>query len=122
MVPVWEMTKRLWFTDKFVEAENAVYHEIKDVFIATPVEGYLGGTSAVADLNYLDSLNQITTNTRIIAAGDDPVTPIERSEEMHERIKNSKLFIIDGQRHFSNIESPRAFNKLLRDGLDEMAS
>ena len=122
MVPVWEMTKRLWFTDKFVEAENADYHEIKDVFIATPVEGYLGGTSAVADLNYLDSLDQITTNTRIIAAGDDPVTPIERSEEMHERIKNSKLFIIDGQRHFSNIESPRAFNKLLRDGLDEMAS
>ena len=122
MVPVWEMTKGLWFTDNFVDAENTDYQKIKDVFIATPVKGYLGGTSAVADLNYLDSLNRINIQTRIIAAGDDPVTPIERSEEIHQRIANSKLFIIDGQRHFSNIESPITFNKLLRNGLDEMTS
>ncbi|MDC1442429.1 alpha/beta hydrolase, partial [Rhodospirillaceae bacterium] len=121
MVPVWEMTKRLWFTDDFVDAESSEYSDVKNVFIATPVEGYLGGTSAVADLNYLDQLDRIDIPTRIIAAGDDPVTPIEKSEEIHQKIKNSKLFTIDGQRHFSNVESPNRFNKLLREGLDEMS-
>ena len=121
MVPVWEMTKRLWFTDDFVEAESSDYSVVKDVFIATPVKGYLGGTSAVADLNYLDLLDRVDIPTRIIAAGDDPVTPIEKSEDIHQKIKKSKLFIMDGQRHFSNVESPYKFNNLLRDGLDEMS-
>ena len=105
MVPVWEMTKRLWFTDDFVDAENSDYSDVKDVFIATPVEGYLGGTSAVADLNYLDLLDRVDIPTRIIAAGDDPVTPIEKSEDIHQKIKKSKIVIMDGQKHFSNVKS-----------------
>ncbi|MBL6600333.1 MAG: alpha/beta fold hydrolase [Alphaproteobacteria bacterium] len=120
MDPVWEMTKRLWFTDDFVDAENADFHATREVFIRTPVPGYLGGTSAVADLAYLDSLHQITAPTRVIAAGADPVTPIERSEEIRDRIPGATLTVIDGQRHFSNVEVPEQFNAILRAGLDEM--
>ena len=58
MPPVWDMTKRLWFTDAFVDAESPAYCVIRDVFNATPIEGYLSGTSAVADLAYRDSLVQ----------------------------------------------------------------
>lgn len=121
MVPVWEMTDKLWFTDAFAEAANEDYHAVRDVFIKTPVPGYLGGTSAVADLAFRDSLHQITAPTRIIAAGADPVTPIEKAEAIHSRIAASQLTVIDGQRHFSNVEVPDEFNAILRDGLDSMA-
>jgi 3-oxoadipate enol-lactonase len=122
MNPVWDMTKKLWFTDGFVDAENSDYCNIRDVFVKTPIDGYLGGTSAVADLNYLDSLHLVNLPTRIIAAGEDPVTPIEKSKEIYEKINTSELFIINGQRHFSNVEVPDKFNKLLREGLDKMSS
>ena len=120
MAPVWEMTDKLWFTDAYTDAANADYHAIRDVFVKTPVPGYLGGTSAVADLAYLPDLPRITAPTRIIAAGDDPVTPIIRSEEIRDAIPGAKLIVIDGQRHFSNVEVPDEFNPVLRDGLDDM--
>ena len=85
-----------------------------------PLHLFLGGTSAVADLDYLPDLDKIKAPTRIIAAGDDPVTPIVRAEEIRGRIAGSQLMVIDGQRHFSNVEVPAAFNTILRCGLDEM--
>jgi 3-oxoadipate enol-lactonase len=122
MEPVWEMTKHLWFSDSFVEEESAAFHDIREVFVRMSIPGYLGGSAAVAGLAYRDRLHEITAPTRIIAAGDDPVAPIERSEEIRDRINGSTLTVIDGQRHFSNVEVPERFNKILRDGLEEMST
>jgi 3-oxoadipate enol-lactonase len=110
MVPVWDMTKALWFTDAYVARANADYERIRQVFIDTPVLGYLGGTSAVADLNYASLLHNVRTPTLVIAAGDDPVTPLEHSQTIHANIAGSRLVIIDGQRHFSNVEAPAEFS------------
>jgi len=122
MEPVWDMTKRLWFNDDFVSTASADYHAVRDVFIKTPIDGYLGGTSAVADLAYRDDLHRIDVPTQIIAAGDDPATPVEQSHEIHDRITNSTLSIIEGQRHFSNVEVPVEFNNTLRQGMDRIMS
>ena len=46
------------------------------------------------------------------------MTPIERSIEMRDAIPGATLHVIEGQRHFSNVEVPDAFNALLRAGLD----
>ncbi|MDA1100832.1 MAG: alpha/beta fold hydrolase [Proteobacteria bacterium] len=122
MDPAWEMTKRLWFTDDYVDAEGPDYITTRDVFVRTPVAGYLGGTSAVANLAYREMLPRIEAPTRIIAAGADPVTPIERAQEIHQRIKGSQLSVIEGQRHFSNVEVPEKFNAILRRSLDAFTS
>lgn len=114
--------ERLWFTDAFVVEESSAYQAVRDVFVATKVSGYLGGTSAVADLTYRDQLHRIDCPTRVIAAGADPVTPIDHSETIRDRIKGAELTVIDGQRHFSNVEAPEEFNAALLAGLDEMVS
>ena len=118
MDPVWEMTKRLWFTDAFVDAEGPGYRAVRDVFVRTPVAGYLGGTSAVAELAWRPLLHRIRAPTRIMAAGDDSVTPVDHAEVIRDGIDGSTLHVIDGQRHFSNVERPGEFNALLRAGLD----
>ena len=120
MGPIWDMTKRLWFTDAFVDTGGDDYETVRDVFVRTKVPGYLGGTSAVADLAYRDHLQQISCPTHIIAAGADPVTPIDKSREIRDRIAGSKLEVIENQRHFSNVEVPETFNTILCAGLDEM--
>ena len=122
MEPVWEMTKRLWFTDAFVDAEGPGYHEVRDVFVRTPVAGYLGGTSAVADLGWRPLLHRVRTPTRILAAGADTVTPVDHAEAIRDRIAGSELHVVEGRRHFSNVEAPEAFNALLRAGLDAFSS
>ena len=116
------MTKRLWFTDSFVDAEGPGYLAIRDVFVRTPVAGYLGGTSAVADLAWRPILHRIRAPTRILAAGADTVTPVAHAEEIRDRIDGSELRVIEDLRHFSNVEDPGAFNALLRAGLDEFAA
>jgi 3-oxoadipate enol-lactonase len=120
MAPVWDMTKRMWFTDSFVDAGGSAYDAVRDVFIKTKVPGYLGGMSAVADLAYRDHLNHISCPTRIIGAGDDPATPIEQSHAIRDRIPGASLEVIDGQRHFSNVEVPDQFNEILLRGLEQM--
>ncbi|MEM7059441.1 MAG: alpha/beta fold hydrolase [Pseudomonadota bacterium] len=120
MVPVWDMTKNLWFTDEFVDAASPDYHAVRNVFIATQVPGYLGGTSAVAGLAYRDHLHLIGCPTRIIAAGADPVTPVDHSEIIRDRIQGAELTVIEGQHHFSNVEVPAEFNSALLTGLDQM--
>jgi 3-oxoadipate enol-lactonase len=113
MQPVWEMTKKLWFNDAFVDAAGIDYEAIKKVFVATSVTGYLGGTSAVTDLNYTQDLHRITVPTLVIAAGDDPVTPLANSQTIHTSIAGSELQIVAHQRHFSNVEAPQEFNQIL---------
>lgn len=122
MSPVWDMTKHLWFNDEFVARANADYERIRKVFIATKVAGYLGGTSAVADLDYVDRLPTVKTTTLVIAAGDDPVTPPALSELMAERIPEAELAVLPGQRHFSNVEVPEAFNPLLINFLERQGA
>lgn len=115
------MTRRLWFTDDYVDAEGPGYRAVREVFVKTPVAGYLGGTSAVAGLAYRGSLHRIRAPTRIIAAGDDPVTPVVRSGELRDGVGGSELHVVESRRHFSNVEAPEEFNPLLRDGLDRLA-
>lgn len=122
MVPVWNATDRFWFTDAFADAANADYHKVRDVFIATKVDGYIGGTSAVAGLAYRDSLHKITTPTNIIGSENDPAAPIQCTYDIHERIRGSRLRVIENQHHFPNVEVPEEFNAILRGGLDAMVA
>lgn len=121
MRAVWDATDRYWFTDAFAEAAGAGYRAVREVFVATDVEGYVGGTSAVAGLDYRDSLHRIAAPTHVIGSRDDPAAPIACSREIHERIAGSRLTVIDDQRHFPNVEAPGEFNAILRRALDEMA-
>lgn len=121
MRAVWDATDRYWFTDAFAEAAGAGYRAVREVFVATDVEGYVGGTSAVAGLDYRDSLRRIAAPTHVVGSRDDPAAPIACSREIHERIAGSRLTVIDGQRHFPNVEAPDEFNAILRRGLDGMA-
>lgn len=121
MAPVWEMTKRLWFTDAYVDAEGPGYRAVREVMVGMAPAGYFGGTSATLELAYRDLLHRIQAPTRIIAAGDDSVTPIEHSEAIRDRVEGAELHVVPGQRHFSNVEVPAAFNALLRAGLDSFS-
>ena len=77
--------------------------------------------AAVRSLNDADtrgSLSQIKVPTLVIAGEEDRVTPPQESEILAKGISDSTLALIPGAGHFSMLENPVAFNRILRTFLD----
>lgn len=58
-------------------------------------------------------LPAITAPTLIIVGSEDKITPVGEAELMHRAIAGSRLEIIEGAGHVSNIEQPEKFNRAL---------
>jgi len=86
---------------------------IRNQFLATSVEGFIGCAEAIRKLNYLDRLAEIKIPTLILVGEDDPGTPVAASKAMHERIPNSRLVVLQSARHLSSVEQSEAFNATL---------
>ena len=86
---------------------------IRRHLLATPVDGYAGCSEAIRGLDYLDRLSEIKVPTLIMVGEDDPGTPVDASQAMHDRIPQSKLVVLPSAAHLSNIEQTEAFNHAL---------
>ncbi len=106
-------TLERWFTPEFLEKNPPEVEIIRQQIAATPLAGYIGCSEALKGLNYLDRLSEITLPTLIMVGEEDPGTPVEASEAIHERIDGSQLVVLPAARHLSNIEQAEAFNKAL---------
>jgi pimeloyl-ACP methyl ester carboxylesterase len=65
-----------------------------------------------------DILPLIKAPTLIIVGSEDSITPPSDAEAMHGKIEGSRLLIIEGAGHVSNIERPAEFNRALVDFLN----
>jgi len=72
--------------------------------------------------DYIPLLGQITVPSLIIVGREDAFTPVHLSEEMHRGIRGSKLQIIEGSGHMTNLERPDEFNAILGSFLDSLPS
>ena len=76
-----------------------------------PVAGVVGALEAM--MNRPDStptLATIDVPTLIIVGDEDVLTPPREARAMHERVAGSRLEILAGAGHVSNVERPAAFN------------
>ena len=76
-----------------------------------PVEGVVGALEAmIARPDSTPTLATIDVPTLIIVGEEDVLTPPKEAQAMHERIVGSRLEILAGAGHVSNVERPAAFN------------
>jgi 3-oxoadipate enol-lactonase len=66
-----------------------------------------------------DGLKKIKVPTLILVGEKDQVTPLADAESLKSKIANSRLEIIPGAAHFSNIENPEYFNAQIREFLKQ---
>ena len=99
-----------WLTQDFQKNNPAETARMKEMMIATPVEGYLSCCAAVRDMDHREIIKNITAPTLIIAGSKDMATNVEAAEFIRDRIKGSKLAIVDAA-HIANVEQPDAYAK-----------
>jgi 3-oxoadipate enol-lactonase len=106
-------TMERWFTEPYLSQNPPSVVFIRDIFLKTPVAGFIGCMRAIGELNYLDRLSGIQLPTLIIVGKEDLGTPVSASEDISERIPNSKLVVLESAAHLSNVEQADAFNDVL---------
>lgn len=108
-----EATLQRWFTDGHLAEEPAPVKLIRQYFLATPVEGYIGCSEAITRLDYLDRLHTVALPTLVMVGAEDPGTPVAAAEAISQRIPDARLEVIPSASHLSNVEQSDAFNRRL---------
>jgi pimeloyl-ACP methyl ester carboxylesterase len=84
----------------------------------------LGAAAALRGMavrrDHTEFLREIDSPTLIVVGSLDPITPVADAELMHREIRGSRLEVIRGASHVSNVERPAEFNHALENFLREL--
>jgi 3-oxoadipate enol-lactonase len=108
-----DSTLSRWFTAPYLQRKGPGVDMIRNIFLKSPVAGYIGCTEAIRQLNYIKELPRIKNPTLIMVGADDPGTPVAAARAIHECIAGSQLVVISSASHLCNIEQAEVFNKTL---------
>jgi len=114
MASITDATLPKLLTPETVSKRPEVVKRIRDMMLKTKPAGAaaaLMGMAAREDQTAL--LPRISVPTLILVGRDDPITPLQDSEKMHDTIAGSQLVVIENASHVSNIEQSAVFNAAL---------
>ena len=104
-----EIIKKLFAQETFTKNKNVV-DAVKEMIISTQKQSLCNTLHALAERKETcDQLPEINIPVLIMVGEEDKITPIAAAQQMHEKILNSKLEIIQQAGHLSNLENPTAF-------------
>lgn len=99
----------------------ALVDGLHQMLASAPVEGIVGALQAMMERpDSTDLLPTIDVPTLIIVGEEDALTPVKESRAMHAAIPGSRLEVIPGAGHCSNLEKPAAFNHVLGEFLSAL--
>jgi 3-oxoadipate enol-lactonase len=97
-----------WFTKEFRERNPQAIAKMREMFLATNLDGYIGCGEGIRDMDHRPLLAKISAPTLVIAGKQDPATPLEGNEFICHHIAGASLAVLDAA-HIANIEQPRAY-------------
>jgi len=112
-----DSTLKRWFTEDFRRARPDVVQRFSRLISGTPVEGYVGCSHALVRINLTARLKSLAVPALVVVGEHDPGTPVAMARDIHQNLPGSRLEVIPGAAHISNVEQPEAFNRLLVDFL-----
>ena len=108
-----EIIKNLFASETFIN-KYKIIAAVKEMIIATPKQSLCNTLHALAERkDTCDQLPEINIPVLIMVGKEDKITPIAAAQQMHEKIRGSKLKIIPHAGHIINLENTIAFNKKL---------
>ncbi len=114
--PVESTVMKRMFGEKFINDPNRKgdYKKFLDKLRENNRVSVLKALWGVADRNGIEEeLSRITCPTLVIVGDQDVPVPVEKSEDIHRRIKGSQLTIIKGGGHTGSIEEPEQYTEAI---------
>lgn len=111
-----DTTIQRWFTEAARTRNEAVVARIRAQIVETAVDGYVGCSEAIKQLDYAPRLAEIEVPTLFIAGDQDAGTPASAMRRMHQMVTGSKYVELEAA-HLSNLEQPERFTAALAEFL-----
>lgn len=111
-----------WFTPAFQATQPLVPAAFAEGLAQTQDEGYAGCCEAIAAMDLRPSLGLITAPTLVIAGAQDPATPPWHGAVIASLIAGSRLRVVRGGAHLSNVSAAAEVTAILLPFLREAAA
>lgn len=94
---------------------------VLEMMTTTPPDGAAAALRGRAERpDYTELLSRIAVPALVVVGAEDAYTPVGDALDIHERIPDSRLRIIDQAAHMPNLEQPDVFNTALEEFLDSL--
>jgi pimeloyl-ACP methyl ester carboxylesterase len=114
MVPIVEAMLPKLLSAKTRERGGEVLERVRAMMLGTSPEGAAAALRAMAlRRDQTDLLPSINVPTLIVVGDEDSITPPSDAEAMTAKIEGSRLVVVEGAAHLSNVERPEEFNRAL---------
>ncbi len=104
-----DMAMERYFTAAFRAQRPEAAAGQRATLLRTSAAGYVAGCHAVASVDWLDQLPNITCPTLVIAGAHDIGAPPAMAQSIAERVRGAELVTLADASHISVIEQPVAF-------------
>lgn len=111
-----------FMAEGYSDTHPVEFGRVRDVVAASSVEGYIRSSEAIMAMDFDGRLADIETPTFVLAAEHDRATPPARMKLYRDNIAGARMAVVPGAGHFPFIDQPEAFNALLGEFLDSVAS
>jgi 3-oxoadipate enol-lactonase len=102
-----------WFKASFRAASPKLMARVASWIRATPPEGYIGCSAAIATIDATRRLHEITVPCMVIVGADDSAMPPAMARTLDQHLPRSEMVVIRDAGHLSNLEQSGAFNAAL---------
>jgi 3-oxoadipate enol-lactonase len=103
-----DATIERWFTAEFRQRSPQAVARIREMFLSTEVEGYVGCGGAIRDMDNRSLLAKVSVPTLVIAGRHDMGTTLEAGQFVAEHIPGAELAVLETA-HIANVEQPQAY-------------
>lgn len=104
-----DATIERWFTAGFRQQSPQAVARIRDMFLATDVEGYVGCGAAIRDMDNRSLLAKVRVPTLVVAGRHDMGTTLEAGQFIAEHIPGAELAVMETA-HIANVEQPQIYS------------
>lgn len=105
-----EFVVRLCFSQEYLERENNFERWVNESLKGQSIGAIYVSKAVITRDSILDQIDKITIPTLVMAGSNDMAVPPRESEKISQRIKNSKLVILEGAPHIFPPEIPDRTN------------
>lgn len=102
-----------WFTLDFVERRPDELERVRRMFVTTPADGYAACCGAIERMDLEPELRGISAPTLVIAAADDPATPVHHMERIAALVPDARLEVVPHAAHLVNIQRAERVTDLI---------